>query len=191
MDTPHSSRLWTDGQLTDAVKTSTSWRGVMRALGLKTTSAGEIRLVRHHAARLELDASHFRGKRRWSDDQLRQAVAECTSWEEVVKRLGLAVSSSNAQAHIRSHTVRLGLGTDHLYAVSHVRRQPPEALPATAALPMDRKHIRVAGPVTAAAWFMLRGCAVSFPAEPAAYDLLVDTSDGISRVQVKTTTRAT
>jgi hypothetical protein len=35
---------------------------------------------------------------------------------------------------------------------------------------------------------MHRGCAVSFPAEPAVYDLLVDTSEGISRVQVKTTT---
>jgi hypothetical protein len=38
---------------------------------------------------------------------------------------------------------------------------------------------------------MLRGCAVSFPAEPTVYDLLADTPQGIKRVQVKTTTSAT
>jgi hypothetical protein len=43
----------------------------------------------------------------------------------------------------------------------------------------------------AATWFMLRGCAVSLPAEPTVYDLLADTPQGIMRVQVKTTTSAT
>jgi hypothetical protein len=59
-----SFRTWTDAQLAHAVETSTSWRGVLRALGLKATSAYEIRIVRRHAERLKLDASHFRGKRR-------------------------------------------------------------------------------------------------------------------------------
>jgi PD-(D/E)XK nuclease superfamily protein len=35
---------------------------------------------------------------------------------------------------------------------------------------------------------MHRGCAVSFPAEPTVYDLLVDTPEGLMRVQVKSTT---
>jgi hypothetical protein len=35
---------------------------------------------------------------------------------------------------------------------------------------------------------MLRGCAVSFPAEPTVYDLLADAPQGLMRVQVKTTT---
>ena len=126
MNTPSSSRLWTDDQLASAVKASTSWRGVMRVLGLKTTSASEIRIMRRHVARLELDASHFRGKRRWSDDQLQQAVAECRSWEEVVTRLGLSTISGNVQAHVKSHTIRLGLDTEHLQAGSHVRGRRPE-----------------------------------------------------------------
>jgi hypothetical protein len=42
-------RTWTDEQLTDAVAASTSWRGVMRQLGLNTTSAGAIRIVRRHS----------------------------------------------------------------------------------------------------------------------------------------------
>jgi hypothetical protein len=52
----------------------------------------------------------------------------------------------------------------------------------------DLKYLRVAAPAVAAGWFALRGGAVSFPAEPTVYDLLVDAPDGISRVQVKTTT---
>jgi len=71
MDRPSAqSRTWTDAQLTDAVRTASSWRGVMRELGLNATSAGAIRIVRRHTIRLGLDTSHFRGKRRWSDAQL-------------------------------------------------------------------------------------------------------------------------
>jgi hypothetical protein len=40
----------------------------------------------------------------------------------------------------------------------------------------------------AAAWFALRGCAVSLPIEPTEFDLLARTPEGISRVQVTTTT---
>lgn len=40
----------------------------------------------------------------------------------------------------------------------------------------------------AASWFMLRGCAVSFPAAPTVYDLLAETPDSLMRVQVKSTT---
>lgn len=35
------------------------------------------------------------------------------------------------------------------------------------------------------AWFTLHGCAVALPVEPLAYDLLVTTSKGVQRVQVK------
>lgn len=188
MNTNSSLRTWSDDQLINAVKNSTSWLGVMRALGLKATSAAQIRVVRRHAERLKLDTSHIRGKRRWSDDQLRQAVSECRSWDDVITRLGLSTDSGNIRSHIKSHTIRLGLDTDHLTAVRHVSRQPPEAVPLVSALCPEPKHLRVAAPVTAAAWFMLRGCTVSFPAEPAMYDLLVDTPERLTRVQVKSTT---
>lgn len=35
------------------------------------------------------------------------------------------------------------------------------------------------------AWFSLHGCAVALPVEPQEYDLLVTTSNGVQRVQVK------
>jgi hypothetical protein len=184
--------LWTDSQLSDAIKASANWRSVMLLLGFgeRSRSASAIRIVRRRAGELDLDCSHFRGRRRWSDAQLRQAVVECRSWDEVLSRLGLSTKSGNAQPHIKSHTVRLGLDTDHLKAVNHLGRQPPEAVPLVSTLRIEPKHLRVAAPVTAAAWFMLRGCAVSFPAEPTVYDLLADTPQGIMRVQVKSTTSA-
>lgn len=182
--------LWTDDQLADAVRISANWRSVMCLLGFgeRSKSAGAVRIVRRRAAELGLDWSHFRGKRRWSDEQLKQAVTECGTWEEVITRLGLSTASGNVQPHIKSHTIRLGLDTNHLNAVSHVGRQPPEARPSVSVLSPEPRHLRAAAPVTAAAWFMHRGCTVSFPAEPAVYDLLADTPDGLMRVQVKSTT---
>jgi hypothetical protein len=40
----------------------------------------------------------------------------------------------------------------------------------------------------AASWFSLCGLTTAIPVEPAIYDLLVSTPDGMKRVQVKTTT---
>lgn len=147
---------WTDDQLAEAVMASTNWRGVLLRLGFgeRSRSASAVRIVRRRATELNLDSSHFRGKRRWSDDQLRQAVTECRSWEELVLRLGLSGDSGHIRPHIKSHAIRLGLDTAHLSAVRHVGRQPPEAVPQVAALPTDQRHLRVAAPVTAAAWFM-------------------------------------
>ena len=82
--------------------------------------------------------------------------------------------------------MRLGLD------LSHLRAGQPAGPPAEISLlKPDLKYLRVAGPTMAATWFALRGCAVSFPAEPALYDLLADTPEGISRVQVKTSTSLT
>jgi hypothetical protein len=181
---------WTDSQLAEALETSTSWRSVMLLLGFgeHARSAGAIRIVRRRATELNLDTSHFRGKRPWSDTQLKQAVVESRSWGEVATRLGLSTASGSVQPHIKAHTVRLALDTDHLNPVSHVGRQPPEAVPRVAVLRTERKHLRVAAESLAATWFTLRGCTVSLPIQPTAYDPLVGTADGISRVQVKTTT---
>ena len=108
------ARTWTDEQLAQAVGTSSSWRGVLRALGLRGTSATAIRIVRCHANRLGLDVSHIRGKRRWSDAELRQAVSESSTWEEVLTRLGLS-TNGGAPPHIK--------GQCH---PPRPRHQPPE-----------------------------------------------------------------
>ena len=184
---------WSDVQLTEAIHASTNWHSVMRMLGYgeRSKSAGAIRIVRRRAAELDLDTSHFRGKRRWTDPQLRQAVTEAHSWEEVLTTLGLSTRGGSMQPHIKAHTIRLGLDTAHLNRLSHRGPGPSQPPPEMAELQADLKLLRVAGPAIAAGWFAMRGCPVSFPIEPTVYDLLADGPTGTSRVQVKTTTTST
>lgn len=182
MSTPRTQqRLWSDAQLTEAIRVSTSWRGVLRQLGLNATSAGAIRIVRRHAVRLGLDTSHFRGKRRWSDAQLKRAVTQSQSWEEVLDALGLSANSGNIRPHLKGHAIRLGLDMSHL---SSGVRVEPESCTLTPTL----EHLREAGPSIAAAWFTLGGCGALFPIEPTTYDLVASMPEGFRRVQVKTTT---
>src|ERR1700751_4770547 len=96
-------RTWSDAQLVSAVAGSRSWRGVMRELGLCTTSAGSIRVVKRQVARLGLDTGHFTGQRRWSDAQLKRAVANAYSWSELLAELQLR-GNSDDRTRIKAHS---------------------------------------------------------------------------------------
>ena len=172
-------RRYSDAQLVDAIRSSHSWRGVLRALGLSATSAAAMRSVRTHAGRLGLDYSHFRGQRRWTDQQLVEAVASATSRAHVAETLGLAGGSSTAT--IRGHAVRLGLDTGHLALPQ--RPQTPVGL-----MRPQQVNLARAGSLMAAAWFELCGMSVSWPLESCRYDLLVWMGRAAERIQVKTTT---
>src|SRR5215813_15326773 len=100
---------WSDTDLTSAVAESRSWRGVMRELGLCVTSAGSLRVVKRHVSRLGLDTWHFTGQRRWSDAQLRRAVAGAYSWSELLSELGLVHESTDDRTRVKAHAARLGL----------------------------------------------------------------------------------
>ena len=176
-----SERTWSDAQLKDAVAVSANWRDVMRALGLNANSAGAIRIVRRHTVILGLDTSHFRGKRRWSDAQLRRAVIEAQSWDELLTTLGLVSYNGDARIRVKAHAMRLGLG------LSHLENSLAKA-PGRAEVKPDLRYLRDAATCIAASWFSLCGFNVAIPLEPAVYDLLVTTPEGIKRVQVKTTT---
>jgi hypothetical protein len=180
MKTTGDRRTWTDAQLRQAVADSPSWRAVARALGLKGTSAGVIRTVKRHAARLGLDTSHFTGQRRWSDQRLREAVVGSSCWADVLAGLGVIDNGEN-RVRVKGHAIRLGLDCTHLKKLE---------LPATPddvfSEPFRPETLRTAASALAMAWFTLRGCAVALPVEPEPYDLLVTTSKGIQRVQVKT-----
>jgi hypothetical protein len=174
-------RTWTDSQLASAVAKSRSWRGVMRELGLGVTSAGSIQAVKRHVNRLDLDTSHFTGQRRWSDAQLRRAVAGAYSWRELLDELGLAHDSADDRTRVKAHSVRLALDLSRL--------QPPDATQGSVPkLAIDLRRLRDAGTTIAAMWFLLCGCNASVPLEPTVYDLLVSMPNGVKRVQVKTTT---
>ncbi|MFE5291661.1 hypothetical protein ACFQ8T_05715 [Isoptericola sp. NPDC056618] len=173
-------RRYTDEQLVAAVATANSWRGALRGLGLSGTSAGAMRSVRARADLLGLDYRHFTGQRSWTESELRSAVAGAATWADVVERLGLRGGSGVAT--VRGHAVRLGLDTTHLTVPDTESRSGMEARRP------DVSRLDRAGSLLAAAWFTLCGDDVSWPLEPARYDLLVMTKTGTRRVQVKTTT---
>ena len=102
---------------------SNSWRGVLRELGLKGTSAQASRSVRRHADGLALDYSHFTGGRGWTIDQFRRSVATAHTWAEVLQMLGLSGGSS--QTALKGHAARLGIDVSHLTA--HCRPTPDQA----------------------------------------------------------------
>lgn len=175
------NRSWTDDQLLNAIARESSWRGVLRALGLKATSTGSMRAVQRRASELELDTSHFRRNRKWTDYQLRDAVRQSGSWREVADRMLLS-SGGETALRLKGNAVRLGLDTEHL--------EPNLPPPSPKHLIRDSQptELRNAAPTVAAAWFALRGLPVAIPSEPQEYDLLVTAADGIYRVQVKSTT---
>src|SRR5215831_2576200 len=174
-------RTWSDSQLALAVAASRSWRGVMRELGLSATSAGAIRIIKRHVTRLGLDTSHFTGQRRWSDVQLRLAVASAQTWWELFTQLGRTSYNQDDRVRVKAHAVRLGLDLSRLDGRAGEMPVRHEFKP-------DVKHLREAGTAIAAMWFLLCGCNASIPIEPIIYDLLVSMPGEIKRVQVKTTT---
>ena len=122
-----SERTWSDDELKGVVAAARNWRDVMRALGLRADSAGAIRIMKRHVARLGLDTSHFRGKRNWSDAQLRRAVIEAQSWDELLTTLGLAPCSEDGRIRAGAHAMRLGLSLAHLERPAATSPGPAEA----------------------------------------------------------------
>jgi hypothetical protein len=147
------------------------------------TSVGSIRIVKRSVAMLGLDTSHFTGQRRWSDAQLRRAVASAYSWPEQLSELGLH-GNTDDRIRIKAHAARLGLDLSQLESVRKGAAARPQFNP-------DINRLREAGTSLAAMWFPLCGYNSSLPVEPAVYDLLVTMPDAIKRVQVKTTTGKT
>jgi hypothetical protein len=176
-----SERMWSDDQLRDAVTAASNWRDVMRALGLRADSAGAIRIMKRQVSRLGLDTAHFRGKRSWSDAQLRHAVIDAQSWDELLTALGLTPGNGDGRIRLKAHAMRLGLDLAHLESPVANSTEPAELKP-------DLRYLRDAATSIAASWFSLCGFNVAIPVEPTVYDLLVRMPEGIKRVQVKTTT---
>jgi hypothetical protein len=173
-------RSYSDEALAEAVAAAHSWRGVLRELGLAATSAAATRSVRRHAARLELDSSHFTGRRRWTEGELASAVADSTSWSQVARLLGLSGGSTSAL--LKGHAARLGLDSSHFDAMPMPENGARTCRP-------ELKNLPRAGSLMAATWLTLCGYDVSWPLEPARYDLVASREGTLSRIQVKTCRR--
>src|SRR3954454_23293143 len=167
--------------LREAVRTQRSWRGVMRELGFTGSRTG--RVLREVCDEFGIEYAHFRlvGP---DDDLIARIVPAVRSWSEALEQLGYARASGSARATVRKHCRRLDIDTSHL-----LMPEVPDQTEIGMFSPR-LEHLRAAGPHIVAATLTLAGHAVSWAPEGAAYDLLVDIrSQGIRRVQVKTTTR--
>ena len=173
---------FSDEDLRRAVQRSHSWRGVLRELGYSTSNGNTAAKLRERARSLGFDSSHFRRQAKWTNEQLRRAVPDSRSWGEVVRWLGLSESGWNFTA-VKARAIQLGLDYSHIESRG---RAPRGTVP-----PIDELRLnllRSAAPSLAAAWFIQRGCHVSWPLEPCPYDLVVDISRVLYRIQVKTAT---
>lgn len=124
------ARRWTDEQLRDAVAASTSWFQVLKALEL-VPAGGSYAVVRRHAVRLGLDIRHLPlradghpGKpRRFSDEELRAAVAECTTVAAVLRRLGYH-PSGGMHRYMAAEIRELRLDASHFVGQGWAKGRP-------------------------------------------------------------------
>lgn len=114
-------RTWTDEQLRDAVRSSTSLVAVLQKLELSPRGLNFYR-IKAHIERLALDTSHLR---RVSvseyDDRLRALVPASASMAELLEKL--ALSHVDAE-RIRRRANILGLSTQHFVRAARSSRRP-------------------------------------------------------------------
>jgi hypothetical protein len=165
--------------LAAAVESCRSWRQVLVKLGLSPNR--HARRLRDRCDEWNIDYSHFR-YHVFTDEQLVEVLGSAATWAEALSRLGYTADSGSARATIRKHARRLGLPAPE-FAVG------PVATGGTISLTPLRSQLRSAGPMLIATTCLLAGHRISWPLEPAPYDLLVDTGAERLRVQVKTCTR--
>lgn len=189
-------RKWTDEQLREAVATSSTWKDVVLKIG-RTDNPKARRVVQGHAVRMELDVGHlptfkpidpvypYDARFRNLVNDLVTIVPECDSWGQVFKRLGVNPSGSG-YVSLRAKAVALGLDTSHFRGQAWSSR-PIDHVAVPFMRDRDETLLHKAAAARATAWFMERGYTVCIPAEPALYDLVVDSDVGLVKVQVKST----
>lgn len=171
--------LISDKELRAAIANSQSWRGVMRYLGYATTSGYLGMRLQIRAQDLGILTEHIARRAVWTAHQLGEAVRDSTNWGEVVTRLGMSPGNRATIAKVRGEVERQGVDCSHFAG----RRQPDVGTPFTAK--PERRFLRSAAGSVAAAWFTRRGYSISYPSEPRPYDLVVEASGSLYRVQVK------
>lgn len=172
-----------EAQLRQVVAESHSWRGVLRALELKSSSVGP--KLRNACNTLDIDYSHFRSILA-TDTRLREVITSSADWPTALASLGYAKGSGTARATVRKHCRRLGIETGHLEAASRAGR-------AGSALTFDLApkpaHLRHAGPYLVLFALNAAGLPAALAPEGAVYDVLADLGEmGVKRIQVKTGT---
>ncbi|WP_433261961.1 group I intron-associated PD-(D/E)XK endonuclease [Micromonospora vinacea] len=155
--------------------------------------------LRNRADLLKFDYTHLYGKghRRpviaaVTDERLRELVLQSRSWNHLAQGLGYAASNTKDtgwRPRVEARINALGLSTEHFQGRGFNGLAPLAHEPVFTADPTPER-LRVAATGKAIAWFSERGYTVSLPVEPAVYDLIVDSPNGLDRIQVKSSAAA-
>lgn len=117
---------FTGAEVREALDGAESWREVLEALSY-AYHPRNVLTVRKWAARWGISTAHLSDNRggqrpRYSDDELRAAVAASRSWAESLRRLGYCPSGGNWRT-LKLRAGELGISTEHFdpYATSRER----------------------------------------------------------------------
>lgn len=117
-----------DEELKRLVAESTSCKEILRKLGVEPVKR-HLEKLRTRIRKLDLDTAHFIRERgmygrrlRWSDDQLRAAVANSESYAAAIRKLGLIPAGGNYDA-VQRRIRELGLDTSHFAGAAAIARR--------------------------------------------------------------------
>ncbi|MGK4581001.1 HNH endonuclease signature motif containing protein [Kitasatospora sp. HPMI-4] len=104
---------FTRAEIEQAVRVARSVREVAKLLGVANGDSDTRRLLGQAVRQLKLDTAHFMYATMAFDEQeLRTAVAESSSFAQVMRRFGLVTNSANHRK-VRTRVHKLGLDTSH------------------------------------------------------------------------------
>ena len=108
--------IFDDDELAQAVASATSYWAVARKLR-PMRPRGTYKSAQRRVRELGLDTSHFTGQSpkpvRWSETDLRSAVASSTSLSQVLRKLGLVPAGGNYD-HVQRRITALSIDVSHL-----------------------------------------------------------------------------
>lgn len=151
LDTAHFNcelRRSEDARIREAVARSATWEETARLLGIESDPHALAALVKR-AREIGTDSTHLqrrrasparRKRRRWTDDQLRAAVAGSFSMAATLRALGLIAAGGNYES-LQRRIKELGIDTSHFRGKawnSGLRYQPAPARPLEQLLVGDR-----------------------------------------------------
>ncbi|WP_367138708.1 MULTISPECIES: HNH endonuclease signature motif containing protein [Streptomyces] len=112
LNSPQLDLPFTAHELSTAATSAKSIRDMARSLGIPDDGRSRAAL-RRMLSKLDVDTSHFRNSRlTLPDDRMRDAVAEASSFADVMRTLGLPVNDTNHR-RIRRRAAQIGLDTSH------------------------------------------------------------------------------
>lgn len=136
--------IFDDEALRVAVASSTSFWMIAKKLRPQKPN-GIYKAMQKRIRELALDTTHFTGRKaasvRWTDDQLRVAVAESTNVAQVIRKLGLVPAGGNYD-QVQRRMKELGLDRSHFNtsALAWSKGLTGQRIPIERLLVADRWH---------------------------------------------------